>query len=271
MISSSTCSKVTLWKPLAQQYRDSGWLRGWQDLSFDPKLLREADAFEVPAVQSQWRGCWVTCLLLLLRSKSIKGWLTNGQRPLQTSGLKLGSHITTPRTLTWMPPYQQAGKQLWTHLAWQMVRRRIESRIICEIWGKTTHTCCITTLPLTCCEIKKNKPEEIWETILDQLLAHNPCNMHYLISCFICSGGMSAHIYFYSAWQGICRTPVTHFLKKEGKEPLWIIFIYSYFHYQCYHRLHVPVMFSQEIKEGIIFCEQIKGLAVLPRYVKLFS
>ena len=123
MFSSSTWSKVTLWKPLAQQYRDSGWLRGWQDLSFDPKLLREADAFEVPAVQQrQWRGCWVTCLLLLLRSKSIKGWLTNGQRPLQTSGLKPGSHLTTPRTLTWMPPYQQAGKQLWTHLAWQMVR-----------------------------------------------------------------------------------------------------------------------------------------------------
>ena len=63
-------------------------------------------------------------------------------------------HLTTPLTLTWMPPYQQAGKQLWTHLAWQMVRWRIERRIICEIWGKTTHTCCITTLPLTCCEIK---------------------------------------------------------------------------------------------------------------------
>ena len=115
MFSPSTWSKVTLWKPLAQQYRDSGWLRGWQDLSFDPKLLREADAFEV---QSQWRGCWVTCLLLL-RSKSIKGWLTsNGHRPFQT----WEPPFTTPCTLTWMPPYQQAGKQLWTHLAWQMVR-----------------------------------------------------------------------------------------------------------------------------------------------------
>ena len=115
MFSSSTWSKATLWKPLAQQYRDSGWLRGWQDLSFDPKLLREADAFEV---QSQWRGCWVTCLLLLLRSKSIKVWFDH------CKPLKPGSHLTTPRTLTWMPPYQQAGKQLWTHLAWQMVRRR---------------------------------------------------------------------------------------------------------------------------------------------------